>query len=572
MELIVISWKTIIILKIKKIANQIKELWMIARASYTKATLWLGVLLPSFFINILMLALPLAMLQAYDRIIPNNSTQTLSILIIMVIAAAITEMVLRMLRSIICNWAFAREDYLLVSQFSENILYANISTQENSEKETILTYSDLINRTKQSHNEQVIITMLDAVFVVVFLWLIAYIGGMLVFIPLILLFILAWKMYTRSDQLIVQLKNQKEWERKRISSIVDTLSGIFTLKALAMEPSILRRAEHVEMKKAAAIYDMNLTNMEINSLVSLFSQLVFFMTVVAGALLVIYGSLTVGALAACTLLAGRGMQPVAKFVSLWAQKSEEETSQIYLDKINSLPKEVLNEKGTKRIIEGKINFENLYIGDNKKNNYVIENLSLEIEPRETICIQDDGSSAWLLLYAIMRFMQPEKGKILIDNTNVNDYELRNLRNQICYLAKEGVLYNGTILENISNFDPTKENLAREIAMQIGLESIISKLPQGFYTKVGTNTTKIFSNGFKQLVSFVRTMVNSPEILLINNITFNVDKHTVRLLMNAIHHYQKNSTIIIATTESALFPLAMRTYAIQDKKLEEFLYG
>jgi ATP-binding cassette subfamily C protein LapB len=546
---------------------QIPKIWLRASASYSKENLWLGIIIPSLFINFLMLALPLAMLQTYDRIIPNSSTKTLSMLIILVIAAAIIEMTLRTLRSIVSNWSFAREDYLLITKLSEKILRAKIPAQANEERETILTYSDLINRTKQSHNEQVVVNFLDLIFILVFLRLIGYIGGFLVLVPITIMAILAYQIYKRSNKLKSQLLAQKDSERKRISLIIDTLSGIFTLKALAMEPSILRHTEHLELRKAEENYNISLTNMEINSLVAFFSQLIFFLTVSVGAIFVIYGSLTVGGLAACTLLAGRGMQPIARFISLWGQQQDAVTSQIFLKKIDALPEEPFHAKGIQRVINGQITLEQVSLKDNKKNELVMEDISLEIAAKETICIFDNGSSGWSLLYAIMGLIPTAEGKIFIDNTELNAYNLQNLRRQICYMAKEGVLYNGSILENISGFDPDKEAIAREISMQIGLENIISKFPQGLQTKVGSNATQIYSAGFRQLVSFTRTMVNNPKILLLNNITFNVDKQALRMLARAINLYQKNMTVIITTTEPSLFPLASRIFGINNKHLE-----
>lgn len=547
--------------------KKIKSIWENASISYNKMTLWFGIIVPSLFINLLMLALPLAMLDAYDRVIPNSSTQTLAILIMIVILAAFFEMILRILRSMICSWSFARADYFKICKISDAILQAKINTLENAEKETLLTYSDLLSRTKQSRQEQVITTLLDLIFAAIFLLLIAYLGGILVMVPLGLMFILAWLMYTRDEKLKIFLKKQKDSEKRFVSSIIDSLSGIFTIKAMAMERPILRKFEFLELKKSEAIYDVNLTDMEINAAAALFSQFTFFLTVAVGAILVISQSMSVGGLAACTLLAGRGMQPIIKFINIW-QKDDSSTEKIFINKVDSLPKEILNEHGLKKIITGKIDVNNIYIKNEKSTEYIFESVSLQVFPNETLCIMDDGSSSWAFFYVLMRFMLPEKGEVLLDEININNFNLNNLRQQICYLSKEAVLYNGTILENMTGFDQSKEALAREISLKIGLENVVSKFPQGYYTKVNPNAGQMFPRGMRQLISFIRMMINSPKIILLNNVTFGLNKKYLKLLIRAISLYQNNTTIVIATIEPDLFSLAKKHYVVRNKKLEE----
>ena len=550
---------------INRLWTQIQETWQHIRISHQEKNLWLGIVVPSFFINLLMLALPLAMLQTYDRIIPNASTKTLVVLIFLVICAAIIEVFLRALRGVVSSWSFTREEYLSTTTLLEKILYSILSPENSIEKQSLLTYSDVINRVKQINHEQFVINFLDLFFIIIFIGLIAYIGGLLVIVPIVLMILLALKIYKRSSNLNIYLQRQKENDRERISLIVDSLSGIFTLKALAMEPSILRRSEYLQLKKAEANYDINLSTMAITALVAFFSQFVFFLTVSAGALFVIYGSLTIGGLAACILLSGRIMQPIARFISLYNQQQDIHSSQKYLKKIYSLTEEPFSEKTLHRIIKGKITFDHVSLKE--KNRVFVEDVFLEIFPEETVVIKDPYRACRYLFYFVMNFSLPTQGKVLIDNIQVSEYNLHNLRQQICYMPHEGVLYNGTILENITGFDPSKEILAREIAMHIGLEHMISKLPQGFQTRVGPNAVQMFSNGFRQLIALVRILINKPKIILFDHITMNVDHANLRMIVNALNLYKGKITLFFGTTDPMLLTLTDRIYTLINHKLE-----
>lgn len=536
---------------------------------HSKKSLWFGIVFPSFFINVLALAFPLALLQTYDRIIPNSATQTLLLLILGVTCAVVLEFILKVLRAIISSWLDARVEYTAGHKILRKIFRVDISSFERRGTGMQMQYINAINNFKDFYGGAALISFLDLIFVFIFLFLIAYIGGYLVFIPMVMTVVLGYMSIKNGENLRNNLDDRRYNDNRRLNFLIENLTGIHTLKSMAMEAQMLRRHERLQVKAADINYNIGLINAHVQSISSVVTQFAIVLVVGFGAMLVISGHLTVGGLAACTLLTGRALQPIAKSISVWnrlqsVKVSEESIAQIYL-----MPNEFNKKNAKPRRIKGNIRFEDVsfqYPGMEKQ---LLTSINLQVPAGESIGIRGgDFSGKSTLLALLMRFVLPKSGKIYIDNRDIREYDLANLREQIAYLPQDGVLFTGTILENISNFRPEKEVRAYEIAALLGLDKTMSQLPNGLETEVGTGAVEALPIGIRQLIAMARAFVDEPKIILFDDATAAIDMKAEQVINGVLRDYKKYFTMVLVSNRPSVLALADKVYNLVDGGIEE----
>lgn len=304
----------------------------LGRISYTPGGVF-DLILASVFINLLALAMPLTLLQVYDRIIPNSAEGTLILLIVGVGSALILEACLRQGRSYVGGWMGARFEHLAGVAAVERLLNVSIVDYERQGSGVHLERFNALGPLKEFYAGQAILALCDLPFAVLFLGAMYYLAGHLVLVPIALIIFFAIAAIVVGKKLRDALENRMMADDRRYSFIIEVLGGIHTVKGLAMEEQMIRRYERLQETCAAADYNVALQSSSASSTGALFSQLVLFCVVGYGATFVIDGVLTVGGLAACTMLAGRSMQPLQKAVGIWTRF---QSIQLSLDRVREL--------------------------------------------------------------------------------------------------------------------------------------------------------------------------------------------------------------------------------------------
>jgi ATP-binding cassette subfamily C protein LapB len=514
----------------------------------------------SFFINIFSLTLPLSMLQTYDRILPNASTHTLLLLVLLVMAAAIIEAFLRMLRASISAWSTIRQDYLTNVLLAKNLVQAKLGAQSAADLEPGLILIDFITKSRGLAEEQALLQCLDGIFVFLYLLLIAYIGGALVFIPLFFIGWLAYQFLSKDALISQQLTQKKRNYHAFLSFLVDTLAGVFTVKAFGLEPLTLRKSESIILNRAKTDHQLNHLNMQFLTLTQLFSQMIFFGTVGLGSILVIKGNLTIGGLAACTLLSGRCLQPISQILSMWRIRFDSRYTKQFVNKIKKLAQENLAPSEEAVDITGELEFKQISL--NHADGQAIRSTNLIIKSNRCLAILDYEQNAYLLFYLIMNFIQPTAGTIEIDQQPLQSYPLEDLRRQITYLPHHPQIFQGTLLDNLTQFRKEKEPAVKSLMRELELEFLIQTYPDGYLTVIGPNASQMISEGHRMIINFIRALINAPKILLLNHITLFIDFQSRNTIIKLIQHAKTKMTVLIATQDLGLLNLG--DYTLQLK--------
>ncbi len=527
-----------------------------------------NILLASFLVNTLSLAFPLALLQVYDRIIPNVAITTLVLLIIGVGIALIIEAIMRVVRSYVSAWADARFEHVIGCDAFNYLIQSKLKDYEADGSGIHLKRINSLNLLRDYYAGQAIITIIDIPFVFIFLAIIYYIAGWLVLVPAAMLILFLGVAVVRARNFQSLLEDRHVQDDRRFNFLIETLSNIHTVKSITLEAQMLRRYERLQ--KTSSSHDYGISNQSSGSVLQglLMSQGTLVLVAAFGSVLAINGMLTVGGLAACTLLSGRCLQPVNTIVQVWTRSQAIKIVRKELAKIFSLPKEETKGLPKLYVKKGEIEFRNVSFSYSPESAPTIKNLNLKINEHETIAIKGGGQSGKsTLLWLILGVVDPTEGSVLVDQQDLLQVQPHSIRQKIAYLPQQGVLFNGTIMENLTMFSgPEHYHAARKAVEQVGLSQVIERLPKGFDTILADQANETFPRGLKQRLCIARALVHKPKIILFDEANTAIDMQGDLILKNLLADLSKRTTMILISHRPSILELADRTYQLENGNL------
>ena len=523
----------------------------------------------SIFINLLGLVFPLFILQIYDRIIPNQSIGTLLVLIALVITAVALEVLLKILRAISMSWASVRTEYLQQQKMVKALLNADMKTYEERGVGEYLECFRSVSALRENLSGQNLVHYVDIPFALVFITLVAYLGGALVLIPLCLLGLLVYIHHATAQKIREFSALKKDNESRRSNYLVELLTAIHTVKTLALEKFIFRRYERLQTRETELNYNLRRSNTTCLNLVGLIAQLNTILIVSFGSILVVKGHMTMGGLAACTLLSSRMMQPVNRILSQKQADTAQAEAIRKLSMIEDITQEAFDPQAQKTTLHaGEIQLEQLTFAYDKKP--LFNQINLTIPAKATIAITGNSASGKsTLLQLITGLLSPDSGRILLDGQDIQAYNADYLHKAIIYLSQEHYLFSGTILDNLTMFKEIHQEKAYELSRALGLEPLLIKLPHGYHTEVGTTAVELLSPGIKQLITIVRALVSEQlKILLFDEANMALDLPSDFDLIKFLENLRKHCTMILVSYRPSILNLASQRYVIEGGALHE----
>jgi len=527
------------------------------------------VLVSSFAINILALALPIVILQFYDRIIPNQSSGTFWALTAGMFVVVCLDLLIKTLRSTILSWEGARFDHKASVDAMDQILQADNLAFESRPAGFYIDRIHALENIQEFYSGQSILLLIDFPFVLIYLVLICVIAGPLVFIPLVLLAVFLLVSVWTGRQLRDSLESRSNMEDRRQNFVIELLHGIHTAKSMAMESLMLRRYERLQYQSAESIYDLSKVNSISQGFGASFSQLAVISFVGIGAIAVVHGALTVGGLAAGTMLTSRVLQPGLRAMGVWTQFQSVRLAIKKVNELFSIPLESDGHYKCQKAIGGKIELKHVSFSYQGTEERLLKDLSLVIEPGEMIGLTgNNGAGKSTLISLLSGFLQPETGTISIDQHPLSDFDIEFLRSQIGIVPQHGVIFEGTILENMTLY---REGEAAEqaiaIAASLGLGEIISKFPDGLDTYIGGSAASSLSEGVKQMIVIVRSLVGNPKIIFFDDSNANFDVKNDKKLIEVIKEMKGSRTMVVVSHRPSLLRLCDRNFKLQAGELQ-----
>ncbi|MGC1507188.1 peptidase domain-containing ABC transporter [Ketobacter sp.] len=525
----------------------------------------------SFVINLLSLALPIVILQLYDRIIPQQAVQTLIALMVGLLVVCLFDTTLKICRSVVMDRLGADFELTTTLLLMERILHSDLSAFEESRHSEYLDKFKSIERVREIQFGQNILSIFDLPFVVIFFVMIWVFAGYLVLIPMVLFFVfIAFFLFASKSLHDAILKRDGLFE-KRHNFLIEVLQGMQTLKPLAMESQMLRRHERMAAETSGTLFRLAYINNLIQSATSSFSQIVIIAFVTVGAVYAVNGDLSIGALAAGSMLSGRILQPATRVLSFWMQWQTAKVSESKIIHLLNLPQEP-NEKSERGVrLSGNIELLNVcfhYKGEELGN--TLENLSLTIEENKFITITgENGCGKSTLVKLLLGIVDPQRGDVRYDDRSVTELNKQSLRNQIGVVPQRGMIFAGTILDNLTGFRKGEAvTQALDYAHLLGLNEDLTYMPNGLETEVDSSAANNMPEGLRQRIVMVRALIGNPKILILDDANTGYDKENFSRLFEYLKTVKGKKTIILITQHPALMSLSDHCYKMKDGNVKK----
>lgn len=334
---------------------------------------------------------------------------------------------------------------------------------------------------------------------------------------------------------------------KNQSFLTESITGIQTVKANAIEPQMQRKWEdNLTEYVKASFRSQNLGNVAGN-IAELVSKLTTIAIIFIGVHMVIAGKLTVGQLIAFNMLAARVTQPILKLVNLWQEFQQAGVSLRRLGDILNSPTESENKvsKSSLPTFEGNVSFKDVkfrYTADSKP---VLSNVSLDVKAGQSVgVVGRSGSGKSTLTKLVQRLYQPESGKVLVDGADLSTIDTVWLRQNIGVVLQESFMFNRTIRENIALTNPSAsmENVV-SAAKCAGAHEFILELKDGYDTIIEEGGSN-FSGGQKQRLSIARALMNNPKILIFDEATSALDYESENVIQQNMAKIAQGRTVFI----------------------------
>ena len=526
--------------------------WFIpAVVKYRK--LLLEVLLVSFVLQLFALATPLFFQVVMDKVLVHRGFTTLDVIAVGLLVVVVFDVVLTALRSYVFAHTTNRIDVELGARLFRHLLALPMSYFE------ARRVGDSVARVRELENIRAFLTGnavtvgLDLLFSFVFLGVMWYYSAWLTLIVVVSLpcYGILSALYTPLLRSRLHEKFNRGAENQAF--LVEAVSGIGTVKAMAVEPQLTRHWDRQLAAYISASFRTATIGVFASGGVTLVGKLVTVATMWLGARLVIDNELSVGQLIAFNMLAGQVAQPVMRLAQLWTDFQQVGISMQRLGDILNTRTEAVGNKSTLPPIQGRIEFDHVVFRYRPDGSEVLCGINLVIRPGEVIGIVGrSGSGKSTLAKLVQRMYVPERGRVLVDGMDLALADVSSLRRQIGVVLQENVLFNRTIRENIALIDPgTPMETVIMAAKLAGAHEFILELPEAYDTMVGEHGSTL-SGGQRQRIAIARALIANPRILIFDEATSALDYESERLIQNNMKSIcQGRSVIIVAHRLSAV---------------------
>ncbi|MCZ2112225.1 MAG: type I secretion system permease/ATPase [Burkholderiales bacterium] len=504
------------------------------------------VLLVSFVLNLFALVTPLFFQVVMDKVLVHRGLTTLDVITFGLLVVVIFEVLLSGLRSYVFAHTTSRIDVELGARLFRHLINLPLAYfQARRVGDTVARVREL-EHIRQFLTSNAITLVLDLLFSVVFIGVMLLYSGWLT-----LVVVLSLPCYLILSVLITPLLRARLHEKfnrgaENQAFLVETINGIDTLKAMAVEPQMTRRWDNQQAAYVAAGFRTTALATVAHEGVSLIGKLVTVVTLWLGARLVIGGELTVGQLIAFNMLAGRVALPVMRLAQLWTDFQQTGISVQRLGDILNARTEVARaNRSTLPPLAGKIEFDQVVFRYRPDSPEVLRGIDLTIQPGEVIGIVGrSGSGKSTLARLAQRLYLPERGRVLVDGVDLAMADTSSLRRQTGVVLQENMLFNRSIRENIALSDPGIPMEAVIGAAKLaGAHEFILELPEGYDTVLGEHGATL-SGGQRQRIAIARALITNPRILIFDEATSALDYESERVIQNNMKAICRGRTVLI----------------------------
>jgi ATP-binding cassette subfamily C protein LapB len=533
------------------------------------------VLAAAALVNLFALAFPIFSMNVYDRVVPNAAVETLWAMAIGIVLVLCADLWLRSLRSRFVDEASARIDVELSATLMERVLGLRLSHRP----ESVGSFASNLRGFEQVRDfiaSSTVTALIDLpfalLFVIVMVWLSPWLA-----IPVVVVFavivILGWVLQHRLHQL-----SETTWRAsaQRNATLIESLTGLETIKAQGAEGAIQAKWERANTFLARINVRMRALSSSAMYGTARLTQLTSVMVIVIGVYLIGERQLTMGALIAAGMLAGRALAPAGQVVGLLMQYQGARTALESLDRLMAQPVErpSLAEGAApfvqRREFKGEIELRQVRFAYPNREDLALDGVSLRVAPGERVAfIGRVGSGKSTIQRLVMGLYQPMEvngGAVLLDGIDLRQLDPADVRRNIGHVAQDVLLFHGSLRENIAFGMPYADDAAIVAAAEVaGLTEFVHRHPKGFDLPVGERG-ELLSGGQRQAIGIARAVLHNAPILLLDEPTSAMDFSTEAHVTQRLADFAQGKTVLLVTHRTSLLAFVNRVIVVDNGRI------
>lgn len=505
------------------------------------------VLIASFFLQLFALVTPIFFQVVMDKVLVHRGYTTLDVLAIGFLAVAIFEAILGGLRNYVFSHTTNRVDVELGSRLYHHLVSLPLAYFQSRQVGQSVARVRELDSIRNFITGTALTLVIDLAFTVVFFGVMWYYSPALTMIVMatIPLYVLLSVFIT--PILKARLDDKFKHGAQNQSFLVESISGMETVKSMAVEPQMQRHWENQLAQYVTASFRAQNLNNIANQVAGFINKLMTVGLIWYGAHLVMRGEITIGQLVAINMLAGRVSGPILKIVQLWQDFQQAGISIERLGDILNTPKEpgFNPNRSTLPQLKGQVNFEHIRFRYRHDGPLILDGIHLQVKPGEVIgIVGKSGSGKSTLTKLIQRLYTPEAGRVLIDGVDLATVDTAWLRKHIGVVLQENFLFNRSIRENIALTNPgLPMEAVVQAAQMAGAHEFVAELPEAYDTLVGEHGSNL-SGGQRQRLAIARALITNPRILIFDEATSALDYESERKIQDNMATICKGRTVFI----------------------------
>lgn len=506
------------------------------------------VALAAMAMHVLALAVPIFFQVVIDKVLAHAALATLQVLVVGIVIALTFDALFSFLRRYLVLFATNKIDVRVSSKTFAHLVSLPIGFFETRPAGVLTKHMQQTQRVREFLTGKILFTVLDATVLFVFVPILLFYSASLTMLVLVFALAIAAVIAALIHPFRARLRALYLAEGERQALLVETIHGMRTIKSLALEPR-----QKVEWERRAVdVVDMNFRvgtiSASAQSITQLLEKLMVIAVIAFGAGKVLDGTLSVGALVAFQMIAGRVSGPLVQLVSIIHEYQEAALSVRMLGEIMNHPAETpTSAAGLRPPIHGGISFEHVTFRYAPGAPPALSDVSFSVVPGAVVGIVGrSGSGKTTLTRLIQRLYTPQDGHVRIDGHDVRELDLYHLRHATGTVLQENFIFRGSVRDNIAvgKPDASFEDVV-QAARLAGAEEFIQRLPQGYDTILEEQASNL-SGGQRQRIAIARALLPQPGILILDEATSALDPESEAIVQRNLRGIARGRTVIIVS--------------------------
>ena len=526
------------------------------------------VLLASLLVNLFVLASPLFTMNVYDRVIPNNATETLMVFALGVVFVYLLDGFLKYFRTRMLEVAAKKSDVIMSSIIFEKVLDMKIAMHPKSVGSFASNIRDF-DAIRSFLTNATMSVLVDMPFAVLFLLVIYYIGGLIVLIPIVMMtLIFIYALFIRKP-LERSIESTHEASAKKNGILIESLHNIETIKTQGMSGQVQWQWEESVGEIAQKSLHSRLLSASVPMITGMLVQLNTVFIVIAGVFMIRDLELTMGGLIGIVILASRTVAPMGQVAALLTNYSDAKSA---YDVINTILSQSMERLSGQHFIQrdafaGKIEFKNVTFSYPDSGVPALKDVSFLINPGEHVgIIGRIGSGKSTIEKLILKLYEPDEGSILIDDIDISQIDPARLRKYIGYVSQDIALFRGTVKENIVSRVPGVSDEELLMAARLsGADDFVRRHPMGYNMPIGERGQGL-SGGQRQSIGIARALISDAPVMLLDEPTNALDQLSEANLMGHFEKAFSGRTLLLVTQKISLLSATARVIVMHEGKI------